>query len=449
MAPIGVRLWLGLVLGLVWLGPAARGAAATRPVGVAQEDITPDYPVRLSGYLARKTECQGVAQRIWAKALAIGSDREGPALLITVDNCGVPGHVRDEVLRRLGRRVKPEQVAICSSHTHSAPCLSGALPTLFGEPIPPEHQARIDRYTRELTDALEKAALEALKDRRPGRLSFGRGTAGFAANRRTQGGPVDHDVPVLVVTDAQGKLRAVLAGYACHCTTLTGEFNQINGDWAGYAQEYLQRDHPGVTALVAVGCGGDANPNPRPGFEWAQQHGQALATAVNTVLAGPLSPLRGRLVCRTQQVELPFDTLPTRAEWEARAQDTGPAGYHARLNLAKLDRGEPLPTRLPYLVQAWMFGSDLAMVFLPGEVVVDYSLRLRREFDARRLWVAAYANDVPCYIPSERILAEGGYEGGGAMIYYDQPTKFAPGLEAIIVNTVHRLVPKGYLAARR
>src|SRR4029078_11552942 len=133
---------------------------------------------------------------------------------------------------------------------------------------------------------------------------------------------------------------------------------------------------------------------------------------------------------------------PTREEWEQKAQQTNYIGYHARVNLAKLDRGAQSATKLLYVVQAGAFGDDLAMVFLPGEVVVDYSLRLKKEFDSARLWVTAYANDVPCYIPSERILKEGGYEGGGAMIYYDKPTRLARGVENLIVNSVHDIVPK-------
>src|SRR5260370_6512423 len=80
------------------------------------------------------------------------------------------------------------------------------------------------------------------------------------------------------------------------------------------------------------------------------------------------------------------------------------------------------------------------MVFLAGEVVVDYALRLYRELDASRLWVFAYTNDLPCYIPSERILREGGYEGGGAMVYYARPTRLKPGVEQIIIDAVHRVV---------
>jgi hypothetical protein len=429
---------------LCWAMAARDSIAANEAlhqVGVARIDITPAYPIRLSGYSVRKIESEGIAQKLWTKALAIGSDREGPALLITVDNTGVPAHVRDEVVRRLQKKkIEPSRIAICSTHTHSAPYLAGYLPTLFGQPLPPLHQLHVTAYTAELTDAIERVALEALKDRKAGKLSWAQGKAGFAANRRTKGGPVDHDLPVLAVSDTKGKLRALFLNYACHCTTLGGEFNQICGDWAGYAQEFLERDHPGATVLVAIGCGADANPQPRPGIDLAKRHGNEIATNVNQLLTRPLTPLRGKLECRAKQIEIPFDTPPARAEWESRAKQTDYVGYHARWNLTKLDRGETLPTQLPYLIQAWNFGNDLALIFLPGEVVVDYSLRLKKEFDANRIWVNAYANDVPCYIPSERILQEGGYEGGGAMTYYGWPARIAPGVENRIVHTIHELL---------
>ncbi|MSU57035.1 MAG: c-type cytochrome [Pedosphaera sp.] len=417
-----------------------------RQIGVAAMDITPAYPIRLSGYAARKTEATNAVQKLWAKAIAIGSDKEAPAILITVDNTGVPKHVHDEVVARLAKKkIDPSRIAICSSHSHTTPYLAGYLPTLFGEPLPPEHQAHVDRYTRELTDAIEHVALEALKNRKPGRLSWAQGKAGFAANRRTKGGPVDHDLPMLVVSDAKGKLRALLVNYACHCTTIDPRDNAVCGDWAGYTQEYLEREHPGATVLVAIGCGADSNPSPRTGLNFAQQHGLEIATNINQLLQHNLTPVRGALTCRAKEIALPLDTLPTRAEFEARAKETNYVGYHARHNLAKLDRGEALPTKIPYLVEAWSFGDDLALVFLPGEVVVDYSLRLKKEFDAARLWVNAYANDVPCYIPSERILKEGDYEGGGAMTYYGWPTRIAPGVEKLIVDTVHELLPKQFL----
>jgi hypothetical protein len=445
-----MRRVLVLFLGIVcWLPiSAAPARQVVYEVGIAVRDVTPDYPVRLAGYAARSTECTNVAQRIHAKALVIGTDRDQPKVLLTVDNCGVPNNVREEVVAALKRekRILPSNVTICSSHTHSAPLLHGYLTNLFIGLLPPDQDAHIKRYTKELTYALVEVAKEALSKRAKARLSFGKGAAGFAANRRTPGGPVDHDVPVLAVHSPKGELRAVVASYACHCTTLTGEFNAICGDWAGFAQARVESEHPGATCLVAIGCGGDANPNPRPGMDLAEKHGDEIAKAVKTVLSGSLKSVTGELNASVEGIRLAYVTLPTRTEWEAKAKDTPYVAQHARLNLARLDRGEKLPTHLPYMVQTWNFGNSLAFVFLPGEVTVDYSLRLKREFDSTRVWVVAYANDVPCYVPSERVLKEGGYEGGYAMVYYDRPAPFAPGVEDTIVSAVHRLMPMDFLA---
>jgi hypothetical protein len=412
-------------------------------VGAAKIDITPDFPVRLSGYGGRRDEADSVEQRIWAKALAIRNGTESPAVLITVDNCGVPDYMTEAVAAELKQTaaVPRERFVICSTHTHSAPYLSGVLRTLFGVPISEAHLENIDRYSHELTEKLKQVAKSALADLRLGSLSWGEGRVGFADNRRTKGGPVDHALPMLRAVGANGELRAILTSYACHCTTLGVDFNAVCGDWAGYASGYIEADYPDATALVAIGCAGDANPAPRTGLNFARQHGHAIAAEVNRLLGSDLTTIEGKLTGQVKCIDLPFDTLPTRQEWEKRVEGGGAIGYHAQIQLDRLDRGEALQTVLPYPIQIWTFGDELAVVFLPGEAVVDYSIRLKRECDASRLWVNAYCNDVPCYIPSRRILREGGYEGERAMIYYDRPTRFAPVVEDMIVRTVHELLP--------
>jgi hypothetical protein len=447
------------VLALAW--PAPVPATGLR-VGVARADITPEHPILLSGFAARKKESEGAEQRLWAKAIAFAADVNAPAILITVDNCGLSQAITDEVAVRLERRLKipRERVAVCSTHTHSAPMVSGVLLNLFVTNIPPASLDTIDRYTRELIDKLERVAAGAVADLQPARVEWGQGSVAFAKNRRVirngtavfgenPAEPVDHTLSLLRVAGTNGGTRALLANYACHCTTLGADMNRCHGDWAGSAQQIIERENTGVTALVNVGCGADANPSPRGRLEHVEAHGRSIANEVRRLLLGPpLLPLTGAPECRSKRIALDFAPLPAREQWEERATKGGIVGFHARKNLARLDRGEALPVALPYFVQTWAFGTNLAMVFLPGEVVVDYQLRLKREFDARRLWVTAYANDVPCYIPSVRILNEGGYEAEDSLWYYDRPARLATNTEDRIIGAVQELTPKAFAHAR-
>ncbi len=230
-------------------------------VGVASVDITPDYPIRLNGFGNRREESDGVSQRIFAKALAIAQDSESPLVLVTLDSLGIRRSMVEEVARRLAKshQLPAENLAVTFTHSHCTPKVNGACDNIFSSAIPDDHQAHIDQYTDELTDHMTAVAQQALGSMQPSQLQWAVGTVTFAKNRRTAGGPVDHDLPMLVVRALDtGKPRAVYVSYACHCVTLS--FNEISGDWAGYAAAMIERQIPGVTALVSIGAGSDQNP---------------------------------------------------------------------------------------------------------------------------------------------------------------------------------------------
>ncbi|MCH7728561.1 MAG: neutral/alkaline non-lysosomal ceramidase N-terminal domain-containing protein [Planctomycetes bacterium] len=412
-------------------------------VGVAAIDVTPHQPIRLRGYSGRNQESNGVVQRLWAKALAIKSPKREVALLITLDNCLIPGYLRSELAARLRMKtgLHPDRFAITATHTHNGPMLARMSETLYCHPLPAQHKKHIEEYTKELIGKLEDVGRRAIQNQQPARLYWAIGEVGFAKNRRKQGGPVDHDLPSLFVKDEEGNIRAVYVSYACHCTTLS--HNKISGDWAGYAQELIQGGIPKSIALVSAGCGADANPVRGTGAQdtTAAQHGQAIAAEVMRLSQTPLTPIAGELDARLSLVDLQLAKIPTRAEWMERAKTGaergGTVGFHAKIHLERLDRGEAIKTRVPLPVQTWTFSEDLAMVFLGGEVVAEYSLRLKKELDRKRIWINSYANDVPCYVPSEKVLQQGGYEGGGAMTFHDWASPFLPGLERRIVDEVH------------
>ncbi len=431
---------------------SAAWAAAPVPVGASKIDITPETPVRMYGYGARKTESEGVAGRLKASALAIGGDEgEGPAVLLCVDCGAVPPDVREAVLEALQADLPlaRRRFMLCNSHNHSGPNLKG-----MGSISGGEHE-RLARYKEELTRRLEEVVRQALAARTPGHLAWAKGSVGFAANRRvlTDGkwsgfgavpeAPADHSLPVMRVTDTEGKLLAVVVNYACHCTTLRGNFKQIHGDWAACAQDYIEAEAPDAVTLVTIGCGADSDPCPHGTVALCEQHGRALADEVKRVLSGPMEPIEPKLVARLAPLEIPYAELPPKEELEAAAKESRAA---SRL-LERLARGERPPRKRTFQVATWTFGDDLAMVFLSDEVVVDYALRMKRELDGRRLWIAAYTADVSNYVVSRRLIEEGGYEVRNSIssaISHGRSDQVDPPIEDRIVQRVRELLPEDF-----
>ncbi len=433
---------------LIFIALAASGIGQTTDsrwkAGLARADITPDEPIWMAGYADRTRPSEGVRQRLHAKALALEDESGAKAVLVTLDLIGLPRNAAEPIARMAEQRhgLARERLMLNASHTHSGP-MAGYHRRPNYE-IPDQTRLVVHRYTDRLVEQVVNLIGEALRDLAPARLEMEMGLAGFAVNRRRVQqrhlpGPVDHDVLVVSVRGADGKQRGVLFGYACHATVLNDY--QISGDWPGYAQEEIERAHSGVMALFVAGCGADQNPLPRRTVELAQTYGKVMAVAVSQVLRGRMTALGGRLGTAIQHVDLPFEAHPPKSEWQERAQSKSQAvARHARQMLAAIAEHGSLPASYSYPVQVWRFGPRFTLVALAGEVVVDYSLRLRKLLGWNQVWVASYSNDVFAYIPSARVLEEGGYEGRDAMLGYGQPGAFAPPVEEIIVSTVSEMV---------
>lgn len=446
-----MRRLLGVVLAsasAIGWGAGAETAAPEWRAGVAAVGITPEGSLRMAGYASRKKPAEGVALELNAKCLAIEDAGGGRLVIVTADLIGIPRALREAIERRVREKpgLAPGNLLMNASHTHCGP----ELRTQRLEEGASDEERRLGAaYYAGLEKKLGDLVDRAIDGLAPAKLDYLRARAGFAMNRRrptdkgyinapNPDGPVDHDVPVLRVTAPDGAPRALLFGYACHNTTLN--YLKFCGDYAGFAQRDIEAAHPGMTALFLEGCGADQNPYPRGIEEQARQHGRALANGVEAALLTVPRAVRGRLSAGLKEVTLDFAPPPSRAELEeiaARGKD--PDRGHARRLLGELDRDGRITSTYPYLVQVVRFGGDLTLVALSGEVVVDYSLRLKKELAGPAVWVAGYCNDVFGYVPSARVLAEGGYEAGGAMAYTPLPGPFAPSIEDRIVAAVHAL----------
>jgi len=440
-----VRIGLGLLLAGAAMGPLR---AAEFKAGVARIKITPPTPYWLSGYAARTNPAPVVLQDLWAKALALQDARGHQVVLVTMDLIGLPREVADAVADRARRQLKlrRSELLLNCSHTHCGPAVGSNLQVMFD--FNASGRQRVQQYTADLTENLVQVTRAALAAQSPAELAVGQGTVGFAVNRRAPGpngfhlgvntnGPSDHTVPMLRVTAPDGSLRAVLFGYACHNTTLGGDFYQINGDYAGHAQADFEAAHPGATALFLMLCGGDQNPAPRGTVDHVRRYGQSLATEVERVLAGELRPLHPPIRTSFERVKLDFAPHSRQTFEEESKHPDKFRRRRASLMLAAYDRKEPV-RQLLYPVQAVRVGREFTLLALGGEVVIDYNLRARREFAGENLVVAGYCNEVSCYIPSQRVLHEGGYEPVDSMIYYGMPGPFADTVEERIFAGIHR-----------
>lgn len=440
-----------LVLGLV----CALECMAGWKAGVAKQKITPEKPMWMSGYASRDKPAEGTLHDLWGKALAIEDDKGNRCVLVTMDLVGIPRDLSIEVCTELMKthNLKREAICLSVSHTHTGPVVRGNLDTMYG--LDAEQSKLIVEYRAVLKKKLVDVAGAAVKDLAPAKLAWNNGRVGFAVNRRNNKepdvpklieegklkGPVDHQVPVLRVTDEKEKLRAVVFGYACHATVLS--FMQFSGDYPGFAMLELEKAHPDAVALFWAGCGADQNPLPRRKVELAEKYGKELATAVEEILKKEMRPLSGQLRSVYEEIDLPLDELPSRDQILKDTESTNKyIVARAKALLEELKRKGSLSSSYPYPVQVWQLGDGPALVTLGGEVVVDYSLRLKKELGEHNLWVMGYANDVMAYIPSLRVLKEGGYEGASSMIYYGLPTVWGPKVEELIVKTVHAQVKK-------
>ena len=428
-------------------------AADAWKAGVAKVDITPAEPIWLAGYGNRAKPSDGVLQKIYVKALALEDETGKRSVLVTSDLVGFSRAMVDDIVTRAKAQygIPRERLILNYSHNHSCPVTGDVLFIYYD--LDPGQKAVVERYTRRLLDQVVGVIGASLQNLSPAQVSFEQGLAGFAVNRRRSrpggrklSGPVDHDVPVLAVRSPGGDLRAIVFGYSCHATSLSGY--EINGDYAGFAQHELEAAYPGATALFVAGCGGDANPLPRvmgttvpEAVALSRSYGQTLAMAVKLVLRGTMTPISGPLNAAWEAAEIPFQKAPSRDWLISQKQGANPFRLRAIDYLvAELYRKGRLPDRVPYPVQVWQFGRSLTLIGLTGEPVVDYSLRFKNTYGWDNTWVAGYNNELLSYVPSLRVLKEGGYEGTEGMAEYGLPAPYAYAVEEIIAQKVDDLV---------
>lgn len=423
-------------------------------VGLAKQDITPTEPIRLSGYANRTQPFKGVDDPLTVRAMALRQPSQAWNVIVSVDCIGLPAELTDRILAIVQQQhpIERSRIVFCCTHAHTAPHLTGGLINLFNDELTPEEQAKTDRYSDMLVERVAQSIEQAIAQPVQASVDFATTQAGFAINRRKlksgtwtgfgneEEGPVDRNVRIVRVRNASGKVLGIAYQYACHCTSISPEVNRVSSDWAGISASQIEAAFAGCIALPIIGCGADANPNPRGTYAHAQQHGTELAKAVGEVLDTAFRPLPPLEHTAFSYLALGYER-PTEDQLVAfeKSEQSQSKRFAASMRsvIARMGR---MPETYPAPIHVWRFGSELSWVFMGGEVVVDYQIRLPGELPkTAQTWVAAYTDDVFAYVASERVRREGGYEVDGSMLYYGRPGRWESGTEEAIAKRVREL----------
>jgi neutral ceramidase len=421
-------------------------AMASYKIGIAKTKITPEIPFWMTGYAARKVPASGVLHDLWAKAIIIEERPGHRIVIVTTDLLGLPRQITQKAANELETKfnIARGQIMFNSSHTHSGPMVWPSLSIIADYTY--DDQKKVSAYGDFLADKLVAVVTEAMGNITDMRLSVGHTQVLFGANRRhvtntgvsqavNKEGIIDHDVPVFKITTPDGKVKGILFGYACHNTTIQAENTLINGDYAGFAQLALEAKYPDAIAMFVLGCAGDQNPAPRGTVVLARQHGEDLAAQVSKLVDGKMRAINPTLQSTYSTIDLEFKPYPLGKYQKDITTGDSFVQRRAKLMLDAYNRGWDI-THYNYPIQVINFGNSFYIIALAGEPTVDYSLKLKQLLKNKDVFVAGYCNEVVCYIPSERVLAEGGYEADDNLIYYGMAGPFKPGLENKIINKV-------------
>jgi len=439
-----------IIASLLFTGPVFSNWHA----GVAKADITPQESVPLAGYGGKTRMSENVIHQIWLKAVALRDETGEVHVIVTADLVGLSekmvGIIADNAIKK--HNIKRENLILNTSHNHSCPVTEDVL-WLYYEFTPTEAAAK-ERYTAMVYSKYNEVIEKALNDMKPAELHFEQGLAGIAVNRRRSrgaetrsfGGQVDQDVPIMTFR-SEGQIKAILFGYSCHTTALGGL--SISGDYAGFAQLELERSFPGALAMFIQNCGGDANPLPRirgneqEATKLALMYGSILAESVQQVIALPMKPLTGPIRAVMGETELKLNEGLSLKELQEKLPNlSGMEKREIEHQIRQYKTLGSLPDKVKYPVQVWRFGKDFILVALTGETVVDYSLKFKGLYGWNDTWVFGYNNDLLSYVPSERVLKEGGYEGTTGMLEYGHRAQYSEGVEDQISKLVYQLVKK-------
>jgi neutral ceramidase len=387
--------------------------------GTAKVDITPQKPVRMSGYAGRKGLSQGVHDPLSARVVAFAGGGKR-LVLVSADLIGfydgTSEHIREVLLKEY--ELEPSELFLAGIHTHAGP-----TPTMDEQEGHPNNV----EYTKKLTGKLVEIVGKALGEMQPVRVGTAAGSCPIGSNRRqlvfdkpgnssirlgrNPYGVTDKEVLVMKVARPDGELVAAVFDYAIHATCLGSKNYTVSGDVLGLAEQFVEKIlGPDSIAPAFAGASGDINPwfkgltgfNTEPG--WIPEPvllgtilGEEVVHLVREIDGGAAS---GQIRTAIATLELP--------------------GKHKN----ELTIAEDCPPTSLNITVARV--GDTCFVGLGGEVLTEIGMAIKAGSPYEHTFVITHCNGTAGYLTPEHLYVEGGYE--------IKSTPFAPKAAKMVVK---------------
>lgn len=416
--------------------------------GSAQIDITPKDSQFLYGYPHVERYSTGIHDKLWASSLYL-SDGKTEVIFIANDIIWVSKDVTKNARKAISDKtgVKPENIMITATHTHSGPHTVNYVSNQADPAVPKADQNYVDL----MENGIIQAGIEAYQNAQPAKLGLAiADDTGVGTNRRDPSGPADHNAPVLLVKNAETDANiACMLVCSMHPTVMHEDSSLVSGDFPGMGRMYLQENVLGNNCPVVYHMGPSGNQSPRHvtkanTFEEAERLGVILGKAVEKAISEIEFKDEVELATKVSLIEdLPKKVFPDVKDAEenlrksiekleylrnsnAPKQETRTAecdwfGAEETLTLSKaatsglLENGHK--SCLPAEIQIIKVG-DWSFVGWQGEVFIEYALAVKDK--AKNSFVISCANgEMQGYIVTKDAADEGGYEASNSLFSYE------------------------------
>lgn len=432
---------------------------------VVKREMTPDYPVFLAGFWGRDRKSEGITDPIYMKAVLLQANRT--LLTLTFDVVGGDRSFVAGIKRALRDKygLAEEEILINFSHSHSSIFLTGDDPEgrrgvySIGQERVPGVDDTID-FSEDVAffQALKRQVLEMAEygfgHLQEGRLLFGCGKSDAGVSRRflTETGvafkpnfeaAIDKELPVFQLIDGRNRLAAVLFAYGCHPSCLGGY--RFSADFVGHACRWLEEKYPGAAAVFLQGCGADikAAYGAENGsfkactLEDMRDIGRSFGEDVAGVLeSAQFTPVLCDFGANLKDIEL-YTEMTDEGEIEAILSDSAKSAARKTMagRLLKAIRAGTDKRNAGHFIQSWHLDDETVVIAMEGEIPTEYSLKIKALLKGIKVVVLGYSNGCSTYIPTRKMLREGGYETE-AWILHGFRGPFAMETEDAIIGAV-------------